>query len=358
VDGIEDLSTIERLKILKSIRLGCASDIEFEPYLEKYSGGLTTAEVNRRIEGLLLEDEFLLLCKLMRACYSINGLDQGFTIDNDLKVPDYLALFDTRNCIYDSESILPKFSAFIEVKTTHKSESSKLGASFLRKYSAYAGLYDIPLLIASRLKINANQQWWVIQTLQQFTDSGRKASKECLYTGVGHIILNDFFITACQDIYVDTIFTKNPTESNICDPTNGYLKSVTIRSDGESITLDRHDFIYNLFLDCFAQESVSIKQFEDEVRITRLIHFMQDQLLSDMLLRANFCILDKKGYQYSSASRLLALLESDHASVVHREFFEEAICFFNSEATLFMMTKIGDASDNKKLMNSLLVDVK
>lgn len=354
MEGIHDLSTIERLKILKSIRVGCSSDSDFDSYLEQYSGELTKAEANRRIHGLLLEDEFLLLCKLMRACHSINGIDQGFAVDNGLKVPDYLAVFDTSENIYDSDSKLKMYPAFVEVKTTDNMETKKLGAGFLEKYATYANLLKLPLLIASRLKINEKQQWWIIQTKEQFKDNGRKANVECLTCSIGHIILNDFFITATKTIFVYLEFSAQPEASRTYDPEYGYLKCITVRYDEKSINLDASHFILNLFLDCFSQKLLSVVKNGDCVSVTRSIDFMQDQLLSDMLLRANFSILDSNNSQYSSASRLLALLENDKTYILYRDFIEKALSFFNSESMLFMVTKIGDETDNEKLISSLL----
>mgnify|MGYP000501206475 CR=1 FL=1 len=85
MNGLKDLSQIEQLKFLKSIRLGCSSEAEFELYVKTHLVEQNIEEVIRRIDGLLLEDEFLLLCKLMKACLAINGLEQGFVINNDLK---------------------------------------------------------------------------------------------------------------------------------------------------------------------------------------------------------------------------------------------------------------------------------
>lgn len=354
MEGIKDLSMIERLKLLKSIRLGCSSESDFDTYLDLYSGKLTKLEAKRRVEGLLLEDEFLLLCKIMRGCHLINGIDQGLSIDNGLKVPDYLVVFDTRQCLYDPDSTLDAYSSLVEVKTTNNFETKKLGAGFVKKYSAYAEYLNLPLTIASRLKLNDRQQWWVIQTKEQFIENGRKTDVECLTNSIGHILLNDCFISATQDIYIDLKFSNESDVSNIYDPKHGYLKCVTIRSDGSTITLKREHFFLNLFLDCFAQKEVSINKSSNEIIVSRVIDIMQSQLLSDILLRANFSILDDNGAKYTSASRLLALLENGKASIVYRDFIEKALSYFNSEVIIFMITKIGDDSTNNKLVRSLL----
>ncbi|MBA6302171.1 hypothetical protein [Colwellia sp. MB02u-14] len=354
MEGIEALSTIERLKILKSISIGCTSQSDFEEYLEKYSGELSTDEARRRVDGLLLEDEFLLLCKIMRCCDSISGLEQGLSIQNHYKTPDYLASFNLHNSIYDSKRKLKKLNAFVEVKTTNNIETKKIGAGFLKKYSAYAENFGVPLLIASRLKLNEQQQWWILQTQAQFESYGRKASVGSLSNCISHIAFNDYFITATQDVYVDLSFSSSPNESNIIDPLNGYLNCVHVRTENLSIKLDKKTLAFNLFLDCFAQEKVSTEKKGNAVTETRVIRFMQGQLLSDMLLRANFSVLDSSGLKYSSASRLLALVESGKASILYREYFEKSLDFFNTNEMLFMITKVGDDVSNNKIISSVI----
>ncbi|WP_394181294.1 hypothetical protein [Marinomonas posidonica] len=354
MEGVEALSTIERLKILKSISIGCTSQLDFEEYLEKYSGELSTDEARRRVEGLLLEDEFLLLCKIMRCCDSVSGLEQGLSIENHYKTPDYLASFNLNNSIYDSKRELKKLNAFVEVKTTNNIETKKIGAGFLKKYSAYAENFGLPLLIASRLKLNEQQQWWILQTQAQFEGYGRKASVESLSNCISHIAFNDYFVTAAQDVYVELSFSPSPNESKIFDPFNGYLNCVNVRTEKFSIKLDKETLALNLFLNCFAQEKVSSEKKGNVVTETRVIRFMQDQLLSDMLLRANFSILDSSGSKYSSASRLLALVESGKASILYREYFEKSLEFFNTNEMLFMITKVGDDVSNNKIISSVI----
>tara|TARA_R110000822_G_scaffold310461_1_gene443264 strand:- start:32 stop:1072 length:1041 start_codon:yes stop_codon:yes gene_type:complete len=341
MNGLKDLSQIEQLKILKSIRLGCSSEAEFELYVKTHLVEQNIEEVIRRIDGLLLEDEFLLLCKLMKACLAINGLEQGFVINNDLKVPDYLAVFDLSHSVYDTNRNSTKTSALVEVKTTQK-DKIKLGKNFLDKYAKYTDLYDLPLIIASRIKISEQQQWWILQTEEQLTKSKRISNpQQMINGGIGHILLNDYFIMPTTNIIIDTEFSKIPKTSTAYSKEYGYLKSVSISIDEKQLTLPSEYPMLNLFLDCFSQEHLAVEQSNEGVTVRRVLP-VQAQLLSDMLLRANFSMLDGNGNEYSNASRLLALLENNKASVIYREFFDEALSFFNSEFPLFIRLKIGD----------------
>lgn len=350
MNGLKDLSQIEQLKILKSIRLGCSSEAEFELYVKTHLVEQNIEEVIRRIDGLLLEDEFLLLCKLMKACLAINGLEQGFVINNDLKVPDYLAVFDLSHSVYDTNCNSTKTSALVEVKTT-QNDKIKLGKNFLDKYAKYTDLYDLPLIIASRFKISEQQQWWILQTEEQLTKSKRISNpQQIINGGIGHILLNDYFLMPTTNIIIDTEFSKIPKTSTAYSKEYGYLKSVSITIDEKQLTLPSEYPMLNLFLDCFFQEHIAGEQNNEGVTVRRVLP-VQAQLLSDMLLRANFSMLDGNGNEYSNASRLLALLENNKASVIYREFFDEALSFFNSEFPLFIRLEIGDEANNKKLLH-------
>lgn len=352
--GIKELSDIEKLKCVKSLCLACSTEVEIDDLIRAYLGSMPFDEAKHRIKGLLLEDEFLLLCSVMNACYSVNGLEQGLAINGELKVPDYAVVFNLENCIYDTKKRLKKVACFVEVKTTDGFETSKLGKGFYNKYLAYADMFNLPLLMASRLKINQKQQYWIIQNQEQFEVQSRRASMENVYNSLSHILLNDIYITATQDIQVELQFTDKPSESNSYHDGYGFLKQVTVKTKKSSLVLSKNQLSFNLFLDCFGQLEVSSVRNSEGWHITRIINFMQIQLLSDMLLRANFCILDKNGAKYTSAGRLLALLENKKCSLIRRDYFEKLLYFFNSNDFLFMVTKIGEDAENEKLIDVLL----
>ena len=215
-------------------------------------------------------------------------------------------------------------------------------------------MFGLPLFMASRLKINEKQQYWIIQNQEQFEARSRKASIENTCNSLNHILLNDVYITSTQDIEVELHFSDKPSVSNAYHDGYGFLKQVVVQSEKGSLVLLKEQLSFNLFLDCFAQVEMSSRRTQDGWQVTRKINFMQSQLLSDMLLRANFCILENSGAQYTSAGRLLALQESQKRSLIRRDYFEKLLYFFNSKDFIFMVTKIGDDAENEKLIDGLL----
>lgn len=351
MNGLSDLSDIERLKLIKSICLSCTSEDEIDEIIRNNAEGIEDAK--RRVKGLLLEDEFLLLCSLMGTCHSVNGLEQGLAINNNLKVPDFAVVFNLENCIYDSQKTLKKLPCFVEVKTSDGFETSDISKGFYNKYVKYANLFDLPLFVASRLQINDRQQYWIIQSSKQFSERSRRASVENLCNSMNHILLNDFFISPTQDVMVTMVFTKKPIDSSAFHKGLGYLYSVEIQGENGRLELSKQQLGYTLFLDSFAQVEVSRKIIGDEIHITRKIDYKQSQLLSDMLLRANFHVLETSGAEYTSAGRLLALVESGSKILVYRQHFEKLINFFNSNEPLFYASAIGSEEDNKSLIKNL-----
>lgn len=336
--GILDLSQIERLKILKSIYVGCQSNEDFEAYLKSLPLEMDYHEIKRRIDGLLLEDEFLLLCKVMRSCSIINKIEFSLSQQNDVKSPDLIVVFDAQS-IYENTY---KGKYLVEIKTSKEIfETKQLSSGFLKKYEKFSNLLEIPLIFASRIKINEQQRWWIIQSKIQFENSGRKSSVEKLTEGIGHVLLNDYFISSAKNIYISKVFSEKCENNSPFFPKYGHLKAVNIVSDTSSVSLEGSFLIRNLFLDCFFQKEISTYKIGDDTILKTVIEFNQDQLLSDMLIRANYSILDSKGNEQKSASKLLALVENNNASLVYREFFEDAINFFNKNDFLFYITKIG-----------------
>lgn len=81
MEGMNDLSTIERLKILKSIRVGCSSDLDFDSYLEQHSG-----ELNRPWAVSLLHLSSLPVDRLRNAYFPLAKTNQASGVAQISKV--------------------------------------------------------------------------------------------------------------------------------------------------------------------------------------------------------------------------------------------------------------------------------
>lgn len=353
MEGIKDLTDIERLNFLKTIQLGCATTSEFHEYVDKYKGDLTLEDVLKRIEGLFLEDEFLLLTKVMGSGLFINSIDQSITLNhkNNFKVPDFLASFQINESTYDNSLNGLKFNTLIEVKTSHSDETKKVSKTFIGKYSSFAQNYNLPLLFASRLNLN-NTPMWIIQTEDQLLESDRFASPKSMSNSIGHLMLNDVFYFSVQDIFIDSIYTDKPSSLNVYSAIFGHLHSITISIGNNRIKLDADSKYLYSFLNCYTGYQVLDKyKVNGKLLVRSFIPKHSMGLLSAMILKANYTLLGFDGSKYSSASRFLSSINSGNTRYIDRALYHEALDFFNDVTPTFIVTHIGD--DNKYNIETL-----
>jgi hypothetical protein len=353
MDGLKDLSEIEQLKMIKSMCLGFSTNEEIKNLVDSISksNNLDPTETMRRLKGLLLEDEFILLCDVMASCNFINGIEQGLSFCTESQAPDFLSSFKITNNLYDKERVLDGLGACIEVKTTDKFETSKLSNKVLEKHSQYARKLRLPLLMAARLTIG-DELIWVMQTESQFKKSNRRSSVKAISDGVAYILLNDFEITATQDISVRYEWSKEPINSTTRSPEYGYLKELTIETAKQSLTLPVEHLFASLLIDSFGKTFVKETPTKNGVFVDYKINAPQGHLLSSLLLRANYHTLTSCGAEYTHASRLLALQESGKTALIKRDVFHRCLNILNSNELIFMVSLLG-APESSKLIDLL-----
>ncbi len=352
MQGIKDLTEIERLNFLKTIQLGCSSHNEFESYVDEYKGNLKKEEVLRRIKGLFLEDEFLLLSKTMGSCSLINSVDQSIAINHNLKVPDFLASFNLDDSYYDKRLINLKFNSFIEAKSSNFDKTSKISKSFINKYSDFSEQYNLPLIFASRLNLN-NLPMWIMQTDKQLIASGRSSSPTSMFDSIGHLIFNDFFIQSLQDIYIDCIYNSTITELNVYSEKFGFLESVTITIGSEKFELDKHSIPLYSFINNFTgYRSLGANKVFDKIIDRAIIPKLSMGLLSSMIIRSNYSLLSMDGEKYTSAAKFLSMVNSGKTRYIDRDLFLQGLTFFNNIVPTFITLSIGKC--NKENIDILL----
>jgi hypothetical protein len=93
-------------------------------------------DVKRAIGGLSEEDEFALLCRMMKTTTHIVRIDQAPIVVNDTIAPDFLVRFQPGSSLLGlgAEQFCP-YRAFVEVKSTTK-DTFKIGSSNLAKRRA------------------------------------------------------------------------------------------------------------------------------------------------------------------------------------------------------------------------------
>lgn len=307
--GLENLSDVERLKILRNIRIGSSSEKEFDEYISLYSGSMGKDECKRRLNGYFLEDEFALLCFLMGTCTSLIPLGQSPVNNPELKVPDYMASFK-----------LPKgkeFKCLIEVKTSNSMETKKISSTMLNNYLNFAHKFNLPLLFASKIQ-QSNFQFWIIQTTDEFIENGRKTKVDYLVKTSGFILLNDYFLSVITPLKLEIHFTNEPVVTGMRYPNYGYVSAIKISQLDEngyeklSLELEKAELAFDILLGCYQSELI---KNDNASILEKKIPAFSLELISSLLLKMNQIV--DLGDGRMNASRLLAKIENGEKAIIN-----------------------------------------
>ncbi len=353
--GLENLSDVERLKILKSIRIGSSSEEEFSEYLSLYSGSLGEDECRRRLNGYFLEDEFSLLCFLMDSCTSLVPLGQLPVNNTKLKIPDYMASFK-----------LPKgkeFKCLIEVKTSNSMETKKISNSMLNGYLDFAHKFNLPLLFASRIQ-QGNLLFWIIQTEDEFRDNGRKTKVDYLTETSGSLLLNDCFLSIMSPLRIKIIFTHKTEKTGIKHPEYGYVKFIKIskldkfNNELHAVDLEPDELVFDILLGCYQSYIEKIENMNNCVALYKIIPVFSSELISSLLLKMNKSIDHGDGKM--NASRLLAKIENGDRAVINIQWLYNSMTIINKKfnsvggGDIFGTMLLGSDNTRKKNLKKLM----
>jgi hypothetical protein len=320
MQGLDHLSDVERLKLLKTIRIGCSSDQEFDGYVEQYCGDIGIQEAKRRLEGYFLEDEFALFCALNGCCTSITPLGQSPVGNGSLKTPDYLVTFATKYGAYP---------CFVEVKTSADTETKKISGKMFENYKAFARQFNLPIFFASRIQAGS-RFFWIMQSADEFEMNGRKASIELLPKTSGFALFGDYAISVLTPFMLELQFTESLADSGIFYPEYGYLDKALVTVSGSDrlcgptkhagdVSISFNDVLgVNAFFEHFTAD-VNVKRCGDRTIVIREAKLMRTDFISSMLLSINHVMGDSNGVLDNvNASRFLARIENGYQGFIDR----------------------------------------
>lgn len=345
--GLTDISEVEILKILKTIRIGCKDDEEFRYYLSLLCEAEKIDEYLRRIQGYFNEDEFIIICYLLNCCKRITPLGQTPLPNMEKGTPDYLVTFITN---------YGEFSCFIEVKSTVNYETSSLSFNAIQRIKKYASSYGLPIFFASRITIG-DCGLWVLQTHEEFLENKRKATIENLTDVIGNVIMKDYFVTVASDFEMEMTFQDQDTDDGIFYEKYGFLKGINISTKNETFSFD--DVLHlDILLSSFAQESYSVK-VSNGYKVLKKSTFGTSLPMSCLLLHLNTVISDEFKFKpYSNPSRLIAQIEANNGLVFGIEELKKMILAINGTFShknpIFILSKIGDDKKTKVSKEKIL----
>jgi len=306
-------SKVEKAKILKSVR---DSGVPYDDYLKVKNILLTRSDdetaIESTIKGLSEEDEFAMICRLMKTATHLVPLEQRSIIQNNNYItPDFLARFQPSCSVYGfSRNDSSGFKCFVEVKSTIK-DKFKIGGSRLRRLRNFADEFGVPLLFAVRfLRFAQNALWIVVE------DSNRKSTSltvtiENLVDGVRHIIWDEYWYMLRPGIYFKGIFDLNHPKDGVQHPQYGTQRELQIIVDSKTISFEGSNaVVYSAFFEAFDLEEVEVQK---QGSITHQILVPQLLLCSmvDMVYNFNRLPSDDQGQSIYDASKMIKQLNSE-----------------------------------------------
>ena len=179
--GMDALSEIEKIKLIKSLNAGFSSGAAFLDFVKShnlYFGDWN--EFKRRMHGLFAEDDFELLCALSEKFTFMSSLSQSKKIPTNIgSSPDFLAIYINENRPY---------KAFFEVKSETK-EALKKPAHKLKNINVDK-IMNTDLFVASRIE-RGTRGTWLIHTKDEFIRLGRCGFVEAFESCINNFILGD-----------------------------------------------------------------------------------------------------------------------------------------------------------------------
>lgn len=342
--GLNDISEVEKLKLLKAIRVGCKSDEDFNTYLSMFCNPDEVDEFKRRVQGYFYEDEFFVICHLMNACKRITPLGQTPLPNMEKGTPDYLVTFDTP---------LGDFSCFVEVKTTEKMEAQPFSKNATERVKKYADTYCLPLFFASRIIIG-DCGVWVLQTYDEFLENQRKAVLGNITDVVGTLLMKEMFLSVVKEFSMEMTFKEQG--SGVRYDKYGFLTGMNVSVGDICYCFDDVSELDILF-SIFAKEDYSIKT-SSGYKLFKTAKKNTSLPLSSVLLHLNTVLCDDDGVKsFSNSSRLIAQIEFNKGVVFTLDRLNQMIMAidgtFRRKNSIFGYLALGDESTHKMLRNTL-----
>jgi len=194
---IKDLSAIELAKQVRAIKACTETDEELKGVLERLGLSFDDPRLKQVLQGLAHEDEFALLCRLMGTCNAINSLGQTPLLDERLAAPDFIASFRPALSWWPGTEFPQdaSYQCLIEVKGTTKNTYS-ISTNDLERRLRFARYFRLPLVFAIRfMKLDGGM--WLLLEAEKYLElkkSNRRLRAEDLQRGIGHILLDDYYV--------------------------------------------------------------------------------------------------------------------------------------------------------------------
>lgn len=253
---------LEKLKSIYTLR----KSLSIEEY-DTVKSILSTHEIKKLNElelSLSIEDEFILISKLLGRCVDIGKVDQSKYPQTKGIAPDIHAIFK-KDYDTDIDDVSNQIELFIEIKRCYK-KTWKISKNDFNQRLKYSNMHNKPLFYAIKFCL-ANIEYWTLYPANIIKMQNYKI-KMIVQPG-NHF---DYIVGNCQvftsNFLIEKHYVKEKFDDNatFSQKLNGYLSKCIIFDEEKEIELKFNDpFIWSLIY-AFSMNEIPQKGKKLEVK--------------------------------------------------------------------------------------------
>jgi len=311
----ERASGIERAKALKAIR-AVVSDEQFARISQELVSDDEAAAMAAKIAGLTEEDEFAVLCRLMKTTSHVVPLEQSPIIPGDSIIPDFLVRFQPGLWLENkTRKEHHGFLCFVEVKSTPKLEWRISGSLLLRRRN-FAAAFGLPLLFAVRFTKFPGNAYWVVVHDEDWAKKSVVVSVGGLTSSLRHILFDEYWYLIRPGTTFEQVFSTRASSGGVWHSRYGTLLEFRVVAADISLAFKGAEAaIWSAFFEAYRLEEVCRSEDGDQT-VVRLKPGVDSCSIIDLVYCFNCLPSDATGKRTFDPARSIARADSDPSALL------------------------------------------
>jgi len=306
-------SDIERAKALKRIR-AVASNEQYDRISRELLSEDEATTIAAKVDALSEEDDFALLCRMMRTATHVVPLEQRPIVPSDSIVPDFMVRFQPGLSIKGISSTKSEgFKCFVEVKTTKKLKY-RIGGSLLKRRRNFAKTFGLPLLFAVRFLRFRMNAYWVIVHDDDWTRTSVSMRVEDLFSSLRHVLFDEYWYMVLPGTRFQCVYQRGERGSGAYHPEYGSQVEFRILSKDRPLVFRGDEAsIWSAFFVPYQLEEVDVR-FEGDTTLRTLRPGISACSIVDLVYSFNRLPTDRSGNRTFDPSRIITCADGDLAA--------------------------------------------
>ena len=315
------LSKIESAELLKTLRATLPEEQynQVKTYVIAACASSNEEEIDRALQGITEEDEFLLMSYMMETATHLAPLFQRPVIKQDYIIPDLLASFQ----INKSSSTAQYLNCLVDVKSTIK-DKCKLGGGELRRLRSFADHFGLPLIIAVRFtNFPLFPSWALVEDLDR-TSTSITVNFGDIMNGTRERLWNDYWFSLRQKgVSFRAKFTQE--EGVLSYDDYGNLQEFDILLSGSTLPCDDQlkATLRYIFFEQLCEEENVIREGETIIQTLKPKPVLRS--ISDTLTWFNRLGRNDRATPSPATKILLRTAQAEKKMLIDREFVESLV---------------------------------